>query len=169
MLSLNKIKNVSEHPLLIKFADFVIGHCKDNAFPILKEMDLLEIPGLVKYIWKIHYKPNDGGKLNIIFTGTEIDRFWKINPSTVGTIDELYSGKDYDDVIPDLYKKSLEEGKVAYSCRVATIDDNEGARNANIEAIFFPCSSDGEAIDSGIGFVDYYTKAQVDKNIFLLL
>ncbi len=169
MISLEKIKEHSEHVSILKFSEYVISKLGGNKYPIMKNLDLMDIPGLVNCIWKVAYSEGSDTELRMVFSGSEMDRFWKFNASKVGSVENLYKDKDCAEVMPNFYKESLQKGKVAYSKRVANLADAHGTRTACIEAIFFPCSSDGAKVNSGIGYVDYFTKTKIEKNIFLLL
>ena len=169
MVNFEAITAVSRNPLILQFAEFVIGERGEAQYPTLKKLDLLKVPSLVRYIWKIDYDYAGTGDQKITFTGTELDRFWKLNPVKKGTVENLYTGRDYEDVMPNHYRRSLQQGKVAYTRRKAVFNDAEGERKVSIEAIFFPCATDGKTVDSGVGLADYFTKADIDENQYLLL
>jgi len=169
LVTVKEIANISTNPLINEFAAFIIEAQGDRHFPVLKALDLLNIPHLVQYLWKIDYGKEDGESQTITFTGTEVDRFWQLNASTAGSVEDLYKIKYNQDIMPRFYLQSLQEGKVAYSRRKATFSDELGKVSTNIEAIFFPCSSDGKTVDSGIGLVEYFSRQKVEGDVFMLL
>lgn len=169
MIGLEKITAVSNNPLIIEFAEFVITESGSRGLPNVETLDILKVARLVKHIWKIKYDHSGERKMDIVFSGTANDDFWKTNTMKNRTVDDLYTGDDYKDLIPKLYRKSLEDGRVAYSRRMALFDDVVVPRHVNIEAIFFPGSTDGKIIDSGIGLVDYSAPAFEGENVYMHL
>jgi len=168
MIDIQEIKKLSTNPKLIEFAEFVISEAGDRNFPDYKKIDLMKIARLVSNIWVYDFRDGVDDGLLFHFSGTEVDEQYQMNV-TGRRLEDLYDGEDKEALIKGNYHQVYLQKKVSYTHRNVTYRLKSGERITHVENIMFPCSSDDENIDFGLGYVEYGFSDVSVVNTYLLL
>jgi hypothetical protein len=171
LITQDKIDETVTWDGLKDFGRFVLSHCEDGGLPDYKKMELIGVPQLVPHIWVYdlrHYVEGDGLLVN--FVGEKFTELYGHNH--MGDIDiDIYKEHPLFDSVGELYRKSIAQKNCAYTSRYGQHDF--GLRNDNkyryAKTLFFPCSTDGETVDWGIGCAIYAGTPASEKNRFILL
>lgn len=149
------------------FGRFVLSYCKDGGLPDYEEMNLMDVPKLVPYIWVNDLRSED--KVKDLMMGFAGEKHTELHGKNVsGTSDvEIFEGYDTTEDIVEHYQKSIREKCPAYNKRDTKLTINNDVMYRNIETLFFPCSSNGKAVDWGIGCLTWETTIQKQEKIFL--
>lgn len=168
MITQEQIDEVVQRRGLKEFGRFVLSHCNGDNLPDYKKMNLLEIPYLVPNIWVFDLRePKGRERLLINFSGAEVDSFWGV--PLQGTYD-----MDLLELHPVLRKVGLhrinciDNKQVGYSRRYISYKKLNGVPAYKFaECLFFPCSTDGDTVDWGVGCAFYEDTVDIGDNIFL--
>ncbi|NQW00986.1 MAG: hypothetical protein HQ483_14875 [Rhodospirillales bacterium] len=168
MISFDKITALSDNPKILAFAEFVISEAGDRPYPDYRQIDLMKVAGLVSHVFVLDYRAGFEGGILIHFSGTEIDDLFGHN-ITGQRSDTFYSGDDIGVFIMKLYRQAYVTGQPAYTRRSVHFKDATIDKNRIVENIMFPCSSDGDTIDFGLGFAQFtLTNAQIENRYILI-
>ncbi|MBO6518560.1 MAG: hypothetical protein JJ900_16825 [Rhodospirillales bacterium] len=169
MATIEQIRELTDNPRLLGFAEFVLDQAGDAPFPDYKKIDLMDIAPLVRFVWVIDFRNGIQNRPKFVFSGTQLDEHYGMN--IVGKcFEEIYVEGDFDRAITGNYYQVYAQKKVAYTFRRAHYFDDYVDRYKCAEAIAFPCSANGTDIDYGLGFIEYSaTDAAPDEKIFKLL
>jgi len=150
------------------FGSFVLSHCREGQLADYKMMDLMQIPRLVPDIWVYDLRSDvNKEKLLLNFAGENICRLQGRN--IIGDSDKATLRADplFHPLLAHL-EACIADKKTGYSKRYSRYTmEPYGIRYRYAETLFFPCSSDGENVNWGIGCVRYEIKEDGHENIYL--
>lgn len=168
MIDMGKIRELTEDAGILEFSEFVVSEAGEGTFPDYRKMDLMKIARLVSSIWVLDFKNGLDDGLPFHFSGTQIDETFGRN-ITGQDFEKIYPGEFYDQLINQTYHQIYLQKRPCYTRRAERYLDDLIDKRPAIETILFPCSSDGENINFGLGMTNY-TYAKIDlKPIFMLL
>lgn len=168
MIAIEKIRALTPNPKIIQFSEFVIAQAGEKKFPDYQEMDLMEIPQLVRHIWVFDFRNGVKNGVPFHFSGTHMDNFFKRN-ITGEKVEDVYQGNDANEILEGCYYKVYAQKKIAYTIRVATYKDKIIDKTVKTETILFPCSNNNMNINFGVGLVEYTFGADLVNSQYLLL
>jgi len=168
LIDIQKIKNLTANSNLIEFAEFVISEAGDRNFADYKKIDLMKIARLVSNVWVYDFRDGVSDGLLFHFSGTQIDEQYRMNV-TGHRLEDLYDAEDKEELIQGTYHQVYLQKRVSYTRRNVTYRLKRGERITSVENIMFPCSTDGENIDFGLGYVDYSFSNVGVENTYVLV
>jgi hypothetical protein len=168
LISIEDIRRITANPKLLEFCRFVIAQAGQRHFPDYRSIDLMEIAPLVKHVWVIDFRDGVENRPTLLFTGTHIDAHYGMN-ITGKCFEDIYVEDDFDTAIGNNYYQVYLQKKVSFTRRLAHYHDDRVDRFETIEAMLFPCSSNDEVIDFGIGYVEYSLGNSPPEKVFHLL
>ena len=168
MITQDQIDDLVEWAGLKTFGRFILSHCEGDRLPDYRQMDLLNgIPKLVPYVWIYDLRtPQNVRELRMGFAGEKHTELHGRNVCGLADADVISGYEPTSEIVRHFYK-SIAEKAVAYNRRNAMILADREMRYRNIESLFFPCSSDGETVNWGIGCLTWETSKQIEENLFL--
>lgn len=152
---------------LKEFGKFVLSHCAGDSLPDYKKINLLDIPRRVPNIWVVDLRePKGRARLLINFSGANIDSFW--GKPLQGTYDmDLLEGHPLLKKIGLHRISCIENKKAGYSQRYFLYRRPVGDTVYIFsESLFFPCSSNGEDVNWGLGCTYYENTTDIGDNFF---
>ena len=153
---------------LIEFAEFVIDETGDSDLPDYKTMDLMKISRLVSNIWVYDFRDGVNNGVRFHFSGTKVDEQFGMN--VMGhRIEDIYVAEDKEALLEGSHYKVYLEKKVGYTHRNVNYKTIKGDRITHVETLMFPCSSDNENVDFGLGLVEYKYSDTSVVNTYVLL
>ncbi|MEQ8666997.1 MAG: hypothetical protein RIC16_14855 [Rhodospirillales bacterium] len=177
---------IDEHclwPPLRKFGAFVLEHAdpdRGSGLPDYEQMDLMRVPNLVPYIWVYDLRtPERREGLYVNFAGSKHDEV--LERPTMGLYDaELPSiGVLLDRTVVEV-KKAIEAQTVLYSRKDFAVMSGADRTDRDAvlgllpekkfrysEALFFPCSSDGETVNWSIAAADFQMRERTEEDVFI--
>lgn len=131
-------------------------------------MDLTKIPKLIPNIFVLDERKFDvSNKLIFNFAGELLTKAHGKNLLGEDARTVFQTDKNFDN-ISLLYRKSLNDKLISYTKRYTEHKPDYGDKEwKTTEALFFPCSSDGETVNWGVGCVHYGIELTNRKNIYL--
>tara|TARA_R110000787_G_scaffold285461_3_gene401139 strand:- start:20408 stop:20929 length:522 start_codon:yes stop_codon:yes gene_type:complete len=166
--TLDTIRQITENPKLLRFCEFIIAATGDKPFPIYKQLDLMKIANLAQHFWAIDFRDGVDNCPKFVFSGTHIDDHYGMN-ITGKCFEEIYVEDDFERTIRGNYYQVCLQKKISYTKRLAHYYNDRIDKYKTIEAMLFPCSSDGESIDYGVGYVEYKFGNSPSEKIFHLI
>ena len=149
------------------FGKFVLSHRVGDNLPDYKKMNLLDIPQCVPNIWIVDLRePKGRERLLINFSGAEIDSFW--GKPLKGTYDmDLLESHPLLRKLGQHRISCIESKKAGYSQRYFLYRrPNDDTMYVFSESLFFPCSSNGEDVNWGLGCTYYENTTDIGDNVF---
>ncbi len=163
-----KIRRLTDNQKLLDFTAFVVQAKGDRQFPDYKKLDLMQIAPLVRHAWAMYFRDGVDNRPKLIFSGTHIDQHYEMN-ITGKSFEEMYKEEDFERAIRGNYYQVYLQKRASYTRRLAHYFDDHIDRYKTIEAMLFPCSSDGITINYGIGFCEYKPGDEPPDKVFELL
>ena len=160
MIDIQKIREVTNNPQILAFAEFVISETGNKDFPNYKELDLMKIPRLVGNVYVFDPQPSEDKKLLFKFSGTRIDEHNGTNV-TGKYFEDFYIGDDFQTDVGNLYDV-IEKRKIGFLRRMVIFENEILDKVRYVKRIAFPCSSNGTDINFIIGLIIFERK-QDDK------
>jgi len=168
MATIERIRELTENPKLLEFCEFILAEAGAARFANYKALDLMKIAHLVKHAWVIDFRDGVDNRPPLLFTGTHIDKHYGMN-ITGKCFEEIYVEDDFDKAIRGNYYQVYEQKKVSYTRRLAHYYDDRIDKYETIEAMLFPCSTNGTDVDYGVGFVEYTIGDSPPEKVFELI
>jgi len=153
----------------LQFARFLSDQKGGALFVDYQKLDLMRIPKLVPDIWVLDFRQGIDGGLLLHFSGSRIDGKYG-EPITNKRVEDIYSGHFGEQILDALRKVHLEKCGVFFT-RNDFFERSGSQLVRRIVAVNYPCSSDGENVDFGIGLTTFEeTKQQeLDEPIISIL
>jgi len=168
MIALHTIKDRTQDQDLWTFAAFVISATEGRNFPDYKAMDLMKIAKLVQHCWVFDFRSGLDDGLPFHFSGTAIDA--QLGRTLTGLdFEKVYPGEYFEDLITNTYHQVYLQKRPCYTRRIERYLDDVIDKQATVETVVFPCSSDGENINFGLGMTKYTRLIQEGGPEFVLL
>ena len=168
MIPTDTIRALTNNPKFLEFVDFLTDAAGDAEYPNYRSLDLMRIAHLVRHTWVMDFRDGLDIRPKIVFSGTHIDAHYEMN-ITGKCFEEIYVEDDFETAIRGNYYQVYAQKKISYTRRLAHFFDDRVDKYKTIEAMLFPCSSDGETIDYGVGYVEYTLGSSPPEKIFRLL
>ncbi len=168
LINIEKIRERTQDRDILDFAGFVLAETGERNFPDYKKMDLMKIARLVTHIWVLDFKNGLEDGLIFHFSGTKIDALVGRNITGLD-FEKIYPGKHYEELILQSYNQVYLQKRPCYTRRIERYTDDYIDKVTTIETVLFPCSSNDDDIDYGLGMTKY---ANVDHDYgpeFMLL
>jgi len=168
VITIGKIRERVEDPDLLEFAEFVLAETGDRDFPDYKKLDLMKIARLVTYLWVFDFKNGLDDGLIFHFSGTKIDSHFDRNVTGLD-FEKIYAGEHYEELIEQSYRQVYLQKRPCYTRRVDYYSDEFIDKHPKVETVLFPCSSNGEDINYGLGMTKFtYSDQEFDPEFILL-
>ncbi len=168
MIDIQTIKERTQDPDFWTFAAFVISEAEGKKFPDYRAMDLMKIAGLVLHTWVFDFRNGLDDGLVFHFSGTAIDAHFG-RTLTGLSFEKIYPGEHFEELINKTYHQAYLQKRPCYTRRIERYVDDIIDKQTIIETVMFPCSSDGETINFGLGMTKYtQTKQDVGAEFVLL-
>jgi len=168
MISQQQIDDIVTWDGLREFGHFVLSYCENDGLPDYDQIDLTRVPRIVPNIFVLdERKFETTDKLMFNFAGGELT---KVHGKTLLNEDafEVFANDVHFEEISSLYRKSLAEKLTSYTKRYYEQIGDFGKKEwKTTEALFFPCSSDGETVNWGIGCAHYSIGISNGQNVYL--
>jgi len=168
LIDIEKIKKLTANSNLIEFAEFVISEAGDRNFADYKKIDLMKIARLVSNAFVYDFRGGVSDGMLFHFSGTKVDEQFRMNV-TGHRLEDLYDADDKAKLIQGTYHQVYLQKKISYTRRNVTYRLTSGERITSVENIMFPCSTDGENVNFGLGYVDYSFSSDRVVNSYVLL
>jgi len=149
----NQLADLGAPAMHIELAEFIAANLNGAAMPDYKALDLMQIPRLVPHIWVIDAREGVGKGMKFLFSGTEIDRHFGRNLMGGYVVDNnagVHSREIYG-----AYRSVFIDRQPVFTERSDYYPDVEPEVERRIRSVCFPCSSDGETVDFGIGLATF--------------
>lgn len=168
MIAIEKIRERTQDQDILDFAEFVLAETGNRNFPDYKKLDLMKIARLVTHIWVFDF--NNGLKDGLIFhfSGTKIDALFGRNITGLD-FEKIYPGEHYEELIHQSYHQVYLQKRPCYTRRIERYTDDYIDKVTTIETIMFPCSSNDDDINYGLGMTKFTTSAIERQPEFILL
>jgi len=150
MIDIDKLIEIGAAPKIVQLADFLNKSANGRKFPNYKSLNLMEIPRLVPNIFSFDFSKGADHDFPFHFSGTKIDEQYGFNVS--GRIwQDVYKGKHRDIMWRACYRPIITHASTGYNRRTDFYIADDAKKVRFIEAACFPCSTDDESIDFGLG------------------
>ncbi|MEQ8665162.1 MAG: hypothetical protein RIC16_05500 [Rhodospirillales bacterium] len=166
MITQQQIDDLVEWDGLKKFGAFMLSYCEEGQLPDFNRIDLMQVPRLVPYIWVYDLRTEEKTqRLAMGFAGERHTEMHGRNVSGMGDA-VICSAYGFSDEVVEFYHKAIRERKVGYNRRDTVYDDGFDTRHHNLECLFFPCSSDGETVNYGVGCLNWSTTFTKSETLY---
>lgn len=166
MITLQLIDDIVTWDGTKEFGRFVLSHCEDGGLPDYKRMDLMQIPQLIPHIWVYDLRSEDKIKdLRLGFVGEVHTQLHGKNICGKSDTKLIFDFTKTNEVV-DHFHKSIDMKCAAYTRRNGEIFINGENKHVTNETLFFPCSSDGESVNWGIGCLSWKFGTLQNEKIF---
>lgn len=167
-MDFGKIEELVKDTHLLKFAEFVISGTEAGNLPDYKAMDLMKVPQLVPYIWVFDFRNGLEDGLIFHFSGTKVDALFERNVTGLD-FEKIYPGEHYKELIEGSYHQAYLQKRPCYTRRLERYADEFIDKVKMVETVMFPCSSDNDTINFGLGMTKYTFAEEEHAMEFLLL
>lgn len=168
MIDIQTIKDRTQDQDFWTFAAFVIAEAEGKNFPDYKAMDLMKIAKIVSHIWVFDFRNGLDDGLLFHFSGTDIDALFG-RTLTGLDFEKIYPGDHYEELIEDTYHQVYLQKRPCFTRRIEHSADVLIDKYTTVETTMFPCSSDDETINFGLGMTKYIHSKHQGGPEFVLL
>ncbi len=168
MIDINAIKDLTADESILRFATFVIAETGNRHFPDYRKMDLMKIPNLVSNIWVYDYGNDPDEGLIYHFSGTQIDEYFGRNVTGLA-FQQVYTGTQEEQLVSRVHARVRHEGKVGFTKRHDVFQFGSVEKPRKIESLSFPCSSDDQTPNFGIGITYFTFGAEAFEPVYIVL
>ncbi len=154
LINIEKIRERTRDQDILEFAEFVLAETGNRNFPDYKKMDLMKIARLVAHTWVFDFKNGLEDGLIFHFSGTKIDSHFGRNITGLD-FEKVYPGEHYEELIHQSYHQAYLQKRPCYTRRIERYTDDYIDKVTTIETVLFPCSSNDDDIDYGLGMTKY--------------
>ena len=166
MTDIAKLQELGAAPQIIQLAEFLAQAANGKKHPDYKSLDLMAIPRLVPNIFSFDFSKGADHDFPFHFSGTKIDEQYGFNVS--GHIwQDVYKGKHQDVMWRKCYRPIMTHASTGYNRRTDFYIADDIKKIRRIEAACFPCSSDGDSINFGLGISIFNFPGNDTENLFL--
>ncbi len=168
LINIEKIRERTQDRDILDFAEFVLAETGNRNFPDYKKMDLMKIARLVARIWVLDFKNGLEDGLIFHFSGTKIDSHFDRNITGLD-FEKIYTGEHYEKLIHQSYHQVYLQKRPCYTRRLDYYSDKFIDKHPSVETVLFPCSSNDDDINFGLGMTKFTTSEIEHLPEFLLL
>ncbi|PIW28738.1 MAG: hypothetical protein COW30_06705 [Rhodospirillales bacterium CG15_BIG_FIL_POST_REV_8_21_14_020_66_15] len=165
----DRVAELTDQPDIREFCNFIIVGLDGRALPDYETIDLMKVPRLAPHVFVHDYRAGTEKGMFVKFSGTAIDEHYgKVLQGQY--IEEFYTGSDGADRYFPLHRRAIAERRPFFAKR-AVLFDRGGPRERikQSTALYFPCSSDGLAVNYGIGVAVFESVREETEPLYLIL
>lgn len=155
---LSQIRSLTTIENMLAFAEFVISGRGEKRFADFNSLDLMAVPRLVPQIFVADFRNGMDDGILIKFSGSYIDEYFGRNIQGK-YLDDIYNGRDGLDFVREIYRRCYVNGQLCFRRKSTSYTHRIfGERDVLQTFILFPCSTDDQVVDYGIGYAVYTDK-----------
>lgn len=165
----NRVAELTEIAVIREFCEFIVSGLGDKTLPDYATIDLMQVPRLAPNMFVHDYRDGIEQGLLVKFSGTAIDEHYgRVLQGRY--VEENYTGSDGPDHYFPLHRRAIAERRPFFAKRSILFDQgSEKERFKQSTTLYFPCSSDGQTVNFGIGAVVFETVRDDTEALYLTL
>jgi hypothetical protein len=164
-----RLAGLTADPVILEFCEFILGGMGGRVLPDYNEIDLMQAPRLAPHVFVHDYRDGTEPGMLVKFSGTAIDEHYgKVLQGRY--LEEFYTGDDGPDRYFPLHRRAISERRPFFAARPVRYDEGTPReRRKQSTTLYFPCSSDGQVVNFGIGVVTFDGVAECMEPLYLIL
>jgi len=165
----DRVAELTDSQLIREFCEFIVAGLEGRALPDYDNIDLMQVPRLAPHVFVHDYRGGTEQGMLVKFSGTALDEHYgRVLQGRY--IEENYTGSDGPDLYFPLHRRAIAERRPFLARRAILFDAGKPAeRFKRSTVLYFPCSSDGETVNYGIGAVCIEPADREAEPLYLIL
>lgn len=165
----DRVASLTTIPAMLDFCDFIVEGLGARDLPDYETIDLIKVPRLAPHIFVHDYRGGLEKGMLVKFSGTAIDEHYgKVLQGRY--IEDIYTGNDGPDRYFPLHHRAIAERRPFFARRTTVYDAGAQVERYKLSStLYFPCSSDGETVNYGIGAAFYEPVRDGSEPVYLIL